>query len=287
MNDSFHRLLDTIRTLHAPGGCPWDIDQTPLSMRHDLLEECYEAIDAITEGDAAHTKEELGDLLFNTLSLCHMFERRGDFTTDEVLDGVNEKIVRRHPHVFPHSEGKTQMDKPPSNADEVTENWRKIKENVEGRTSESVLDSVPEHFSALQKSLKMLKKAAEKGFTWTSIEQVTEKVSEELREVQEAAHKAEAARTRPGEKPFSAGAANGALDEAQKLLEEEIGDLLMAAANCARWVGFDPEIALERASRKLKKRFQFVERSMRGKAIPMDGAHLDDMLGFWNEAKKH
>lgn len=285
MRNSFQNLLDTIKTLRAPGGCPWDIDQTPLSMRHDLLEECFETIDAITKNDAQHAREELGDLMFNALVMCYMFEQRGDFTIDDVFDDVNAKIIRRHPHVFEQSEGKSQMEKKPLDSAEVLVNWDKIKENVEGRKSESVLDSVPDNFSSLEKSLKMMKKAAKKNFDWTSIEQVKAKFREELCEVQEAEQEVSEARKNLAEKPFTVSSSNENLNAAQLHLEEEIGDAIMAFVNYSRWVSVDPEIALDRSIRKFKKRFQFVEKSMEENGIPMDKNHLDKMIKFWNEAK--
>ncbi|MBR0031704.1 MAG: nucleoside triphosphate pyrophosphohydrolase [Treponema sp.] len=285
MRNSFQNLLDTIKTLRAPGGCPWDIDQTPLSMRHDLLEECFETIDAITKNDAQHAREELGDLMFNALVMCYMFEQRGDFTIDDVFDDVNAKIIRRHPHVFEQSEGKSQMEKKPLDSAEVLVNWDKIKENVEGRKSESVLDSVPDNFSSLEKSLKMMKKAAKKNFDWTSIEQVKAKFREELCEVQEAEQEVSEARKNLAEKPFTVSSSNENLNAAQLHLEEEIGDAIMAFVNYSRWVSVDPEIALDRSIRKFKKRFQFVEKSMEENGIPMDKNHLDEMIKFWNEAK--
>ena len=285
MRNSFQNLLDTIKTLRAPGGCPWDIDQTPLSMRHDLIEECFETIDAITKNDAQHAREELGDLMFNALVMCYMFEQRGDFTIDDVFDDVNAKIIRRHPHVFEQSEGKSQMEKKPLDSAEVLVNWDKIKENVEGRKSESVLDSVPDNFSSLEKSLKMMKKAAKKNFDWTSIEQVKAKFREELCEVQEAEQEVSEARKNLAEKPFTVSSSNENLNAAQLHLEEEIGDAIMAFVNYSRWVSIDPEIALDRSIRKFKKRFQFVEKSMEENGIPMDKNHLDEMIKFWNEAK--
>ena len=285
MRNSFQNLLDTTKTLRAPGGCPWDIDQTPLSMRHDLLEECFETIDAITKNDAQHAREELGDLMFNALVMCYMFEQRGDFTIDDVFDDVNAKIIRRHPHVFEQSEGKSQMEKKPLDSAEVLVNWDKIKENVEGRKSESVLDSVPDNFSSLEKSLKMMKKAAKKNFDWTSIEQVKAKFREELCEVQEAEQEVSEARKNLAEKPFTVSSSNENLNAAQLHLEEEIGDAIMAFVNYSRWVSVDPEIALDRSIRKFKKRFQFVEKSMEENGIPMDKNHLDKMIKFWNEAK--
>ena len=138
----------------------------------------------------------------------------------------------------------------------------------------------------LEKSFKMLKKAAKRQFDWTSIDQVKAKVGEELQEVYEAENDVSSAKSAPEDKAFSVGSSNEKLDAAQLHLEEEIGDLLMAVVNYARWVCVDPEIALERANRKFKARFGCVEESMHIQNIPMDKNHLDDMLRFWNDAKK-
>lgn len=285
MQNSFKNLMETIKTLREPGGCPWDIDQTPMSMRHDLLEECFEAIDAITQNDSAHAKEELGDLLFNTLVMCYMYEQNGDFTIADVFGDINAKLIRRHPHVFPQSEGKSQMEKKPLDATEVLKNWDKIKENVEGRKSDSVLDSIPENFSVLQKSFKMLKKASKRQFEWSNIDEAKSKVLEEFEEIQDAKNEVENAKKSPEDKAFTKKGGNPEFDKAQSHLEEEVGDFLLAAVNYARWLSVDPEIALDRANRKFKSRFQFVEHSMAEKNILMDEEHQKEMLGFWNEAK--
>lgn len=280
MTNSFQNLMKTIKTLREPNGCPWDIDQTPMSMRHDLLEECFESIDAITQNDAAHAKEELGDLLFNVLVMCYMYEQSGDFTISDVLSDVNEKIIRRHPHVFGNTKTESKIS-----TEEVLSNWDKIKENVEGRKSESVLDSIPENFSVLLKSYKMLKKASKKNFEWRNIEEVKSKVEEEYNEVQEAKIEVEKAKISVEDKAFTKKGGNPTLNEAQNHLEEEVGDLFLALVNYSRWLNVNPEIALNRANQKFKSRFQFVEKSMSEKDVPMDKDHLSEMIQFWNDAK--
>lgn len=293
MNKAFQNLMNTIKTLREPGGCPWDIDQTPFSMRQDLLEECFESIDAITQDDSLHAKEELGDLLFNVLVMCYMYEQKGDFTIADVLSDVNEKIIRRHPHVVFQTEDEKRQaasqlavgNVDSISKEQVLSNWEKIKENVEGRKSESVLDSVPENFSVLLKSYKMLKKASKKNFEWSSLEEVKSKLEEEFREVQEAKAEVENAKKSPSDKAFTIKGGNPELNKAQNHLEEEVGDMFLALVNYSRWLDVNPEIALDRADRKFKSRFQFVEKSMKEKDIPMDKDHLSEMLQFWNEAK--
>ena len=184
--DAFRRFLETIQTLRAPGGCPWDRDQTPLSMRRDLIEETFEAVDAISQEDAEHAKEELGDVLLNTMMISYMFEQENAFTIADSITELTDKLIRRHPHVWPQSEGKSEVKSAVSNAQEVLSQWDRIKENVEGRKTSSILDEVPEGFPPLLRAFKLQKKAAKKGFDWKDLGPVTEKVREELSEVEEA-----------------------------------------------------------------------------------------------------
>jgi len=260
----FENLLSVIKILISENGCPWDKVQTPLSLRQYMIEECFETIDAITQGDKNHIKEELGDLFFNVLLDACIFERDGDFTVDECLNEISQKLIRRHPHVFAESEGKIE-----SNSD-LNKQWESIKKNVEGRKEKCTLDSVPDGFPPLLKANKMLKKASKTGFEWQNIEQVRSKVLEELDEVKEA----------------EADLKNDKSQEKQNHLEEEVGDLLLSVVNYARWLDIDPSTALSRANKKFKKRFDFVESSMKQAQIPMDENHLNEMMNFWNEAKK-
>lgn len=277
--NGFEKLLSVIKTLISENGCPWDKVQTPLSLRRFMIEECFETIDAITEGDANHVKEELGDLFFNVLLDACIYEKQGDFKVDECLNEIAQKLIRRHPHVFDESEGKIE-----ANSD-LNVQWDKIKENVEGRKEKCTLDSVPNGFPPLLKATKMLKKASKTGFEWENISQVKEKILEELEEVEDAQKKLEKC-------TFESISNNESEIEAKKLsskeflhLEEEVGDLLLSVVNYARWLGVDSSTALERANRKFKKRFDFVETSMKEKSISMDEKHLKEMMEFWNKAK--
>ena len=300
-SDAFSYFFKTIQTLRAAGGCPWDREQTPLSMRRDLIEETFEAVDAISQNDAAHAKEELGDVFLNAAMISYMYEQQGSFKVAEVLTELADKLIRRHPHVFLQSEGKTEAKGEVKSSDEVLNQWDRIKQNVEGRKGNSILDEVPEGFPPILRAYKLQKKAAKKGFDWDTPELVEEKIEEEFAEVKEA--KAErnkaagaAGGTNAGEggtgtpaggtkpEPFTV-ISNAPLDTAQLHLEEEIGDLLFAVINYARKLGVDPETALTRTNQKFYRRFTYVEKKMAENNIPMDHAHLKEADGFWNEAK--
>ena len=281
---AYKRLLETIRILRAEGGCPWDREQTPLSMRQDLIEECFEAADAISEQDDVHAKEELGDVILNASMIAYMFEQDGKFTVADCIDSLTDKLIRRHPHVFKESEGKAAVTGNVRSAEEVLNQWDRIKENIEGRKSNhSVLDEVPEGFPPLLRAYKMQKKAAKKGFDWKEIEPVYDKILEELSEVKAASEIA--VRCGGTSKAFTAGS-DGQKNEAQLRVEEEIGDLLFAVVNYARHLGVDPEIALSRTNKKFYRRFSFVEQEMNKTGIPMDGNHLEDEDNLWNKAKE-
>ena len=294
---AFLRLSAITRALRAPDGCPWDKDQTPLSLRRDLMEEAFEAIDAITQGDAGHVKEELGDVFFNVMLLAFMYEEAGSFTTEEVLSAIGGKLVRRHPHVFARSEGASQMTGAVTDSAAVLSQWDRIKENVEGRKGASVLDSVPEGFPPLLRAYKLLSKAEKKHFMWESSEDALHKVQEEMDEVAEAVNEVVASRpaARPSAsadsssaqhpRPFTKSGGSPAFDAAQLHLEEEIGDALFAFVNYARSLGVDASLALDRANRKFYRRFTHVEARMAETGRPMDRAHAADMQAFWDEAK--
>lgn len=247
---AFGRLFRLIEILRSPEGCPWDSSQTPASMRPCLIEEMFEVVDAITKDDIDNTREELGDLMFNILLTAYMYEQKGDFTISDSLNDVVDKLIRRHPHVF-------------TDQNYVNGLWEKIKTEVEGRKKDSVLDEVPEGFPPLMKSYKYLKKAAKKGFDWTDVKDVNNKILEELNEVEDAALKTD-----------------------RSHLEEELGDLLLSVVNLSRFYGIDPSVALSRANDKFYNRFSFVEKSMKTNDIPMTTEHLQEMERFWQQAKQ-
>ena len=293
--DAFSYFFKTIQTLRAKGGCPWDREQTPLSMRRDLIEETFEAVDAISQNDAEHAKEELGDVFLNASMISYMYEQEGSFKVAEVLTELADKLIRRHPHVFPQSEGASEANGQVKTGEEVLNQWDRIKQNVEGRKGNSILDEVPEGFPPILRAYKLQKKAAKKGFDWDTPELVEEKIEEEFAEVKEAKIERNKTAGTKGGTGASAGApthtepftvsSNEALDTAQLHLEEEIGDLLFAVINYARKLGVDPETALTRTNQKFYRRFTYVEKKMAENNIPMDHAHLKEADGFWNEAK--
>lgn len=281
---AFNRLYNVVKILRCPEGCPWDKEQTPLSMRRDLIEEVFEAIDAITQEDSFHAKEELGDVMLNATMISYMYEQKGDFSVAEVLNELAEKLIRRHPHVFPESEGSVCANTPVKNGEQVLNQWDRIKENLEGRKTECILDEVPQGFPPLLKAYKMQKKAAKKGFDWDNVEDVKAKITEELAEVEEARLKVNELLKNQDVHVFEMKSSKEA-DEAQKELEGEIGDLLFAVVNYARHLGVDPETALNATNTKFHKRFSYVQKKMEENEIPMIQENLSKMDEFWNEAK--
>jgi len=254
--DSFATLYAIIARLRAPDGCPWDREQSPSSIRNNIVEEAYELVEAITEKDADHIREESGDLFLLATMAAYMYEQEGSFTVAQALDSVSEKLVRRHPHVF----GDSDADSP----DAVVEQWNRIKEQKEGRRKkDSLLDEVPRHLPPLERAYKIQKKAAKVGFDWTRLDSVWDKIEEELRESREAFD------AKDGED-----------------LDSEIGDLLYSVINLARFTGIDPAIALQRTNEKFSHRFRHVEKRMKEAGLPMSREHMESMDGFWEEAKE-
>ncbi|MGP1593687.1 MAG: nucleoside triphosphate pyrophosphohydrolase [Treponema sp.] len=271
IEEQFTRLYGIIARLRNPeGGCPWDIEQTPMTLRSTILEETYETIEAIEEVSAdphasAHVAEELGDVMLNVMMIAYMFEQEEDFSVADMLRRVNEKLVRRHPHVFGQTEGfnfSNDAEKP-STAETVLAQWDIIKEKVEGRAAESVLDSVPKHFPPLLRAAKLQKKAAKKGFDWDSIDEVWKKIDEELGEFRAAIAEHDTAH-----------------------IEEEFGDVLFAFVNLARHLHINSSLALTGTNNKFERRFRFVEQKMHEKGIPCTHENLAQMDSFWNEAKQ-
>lgn len=285
--DAFAALYSVVAALRGTGGCPWDQDQTPLAMRHNIVEEAFEAADAIAQGDAPHVREELGDVLFNVLLTAFMYGQQGEFSVAAMLEEIRAKLVRRHPHVFAAGQ-----DAAPASKEAVNARWDGIKDGIEGRARESVLEQVPQGFPPLLRAYKLLGKAAKLHFDWNDAAGARKKLCEELAAVDDAAAavRAElAAKPLPGggkAAPFTVSAGNPAADRAQLHLEEEIGDLLLSAVNLSRMHGVDPSVALDRANRKFVRRFSFVERRMKEQGIPFAEEHLADMEAFWQEAKR-
>lgn len=286
---AYERFLNVIHTLRAPGGCPWDREQTPASMRADLIEETFEAVDAISADDGEHAKEELGDVLLNDTMISYMYEQRGDFTIADEINELADKLIRRHPHVFKDSEGQSQVQEKADDAEKVLAQWDRIKENVEGRKNKSILDDVPESFPPLLRAYKLQKKSAKKGFDWPDVLGVEDKIFEEWNEVQTAKTDLEKLKiSNPGQHPLEESSCPK-LDKAQLALEEELGDLFFVLVNYCRHLGVNPENALARANKKFYDRFTYVESEMEKEGRIMNKenakANFDEMNRLWNEAK--
>lgn len=272
---AFGRLYSIIKRLRAPDGCPWDREQTPLTMRSDLIEETFEAVDAISQNDAPHVKEELGDVFLNTAMIAYMNEQLGNFTAAEALNDVSDKIIRRHPHVFPNSEGQQNaLEGGAKTAEQVLTQWDAIKRGVENRGGKSILDEVPKGFPPLLKAYKMHKKAAKAGFDWENADGVFEKLNEELAELKEAA-----------------AIEADAKDEAQKeachaATEAELGDVLSCIVNIARKLKIDPNVAMEKANSKFYRRFSSVEAQAKALNKDIKECSMEELESFWQNAKK-
>lgn len=270
IGEEFENFFKIIKRLRAPGGCPWDIEQTPMSMRTPLLEEVYEAVEAIEEeklkiGDAGHVKEELGDVILNAVMISYMYEQDGIFSAAELLAGLSQKLIRRHPHVFGATEGFAGNDNPDkaSTPEEVLTQWEKIKNTVEKREKKnSVLDGIPKSFPSMLKAFKMQKRVSKTGFDWENAESALSKINEELSEFYEA--------VKSGVK---------------EKMEEELGDIFFSLINVSRLLEINPELAMQRTNKKFENRFKYIEEQMRNLGLELSKENLAAMENFWNEAK--
>ncbi|HYC01337.1 MAG TPA: nucleoside triphosphate pyrophosphohydrolase [Candidatus Limnocylindrales bacterium] len=254
----FAALVALMHRLRSPGGCPWDAEQTHQSLRPYLIEEAYEVLDAINGGDDRELRDELGDLLLQVIFHAELAQERGAFTIDDVIEGLADKLVRRHPHVF--------ADVEVGSAQDVERNWSAIKKSERkkaGRDRPSAIDGLPSGLPALARAKRIGEKAASAGFDWDRPEDVRAKVAEELAELDDA--------MRSG-------------DDAA--VEEEVGDLLFAIASMARLRRIDAESALAAALRKFDTRFRQLEREVEssGREIrQLDGRELE---AIWQSVKK-
>jgi tetrapyrrole methylase family protein/MazG family protein len=259
---AFRALYDVIVRLRGPGGCPWDREQSPQSLRGDLIEETYECVEAIDGKDPAHIREELGDLYLLVTMIAYMHQEEGAFTVGETLDGIAEKLIRRHPHVFANLKVR--------DTEEVLENWARIKVEQEGKKpKDSILDQVSRGLPPLDRAFKLQKKAAKAGFDWPGAEGVIAKVREELEETGAAL-----ATSPPGEGP------------AAEALEGELGDLLFSVVNLCRYLKADPSVALQRTIVKFERRFKRVEQKLKESGREPGPENFTLMDRYWDEAKR-
>jgi nucleoside triphosphate diphosphatase len=257
---ALERLLGIMAALRTPGtGCPWDLEQTFSTVAPYTIEEAYEVADAIQRENLADLRDELGDLLLQVVFHARMAEEAGAFAFGDVVAAVSEKLVRRHPHIF----GNIRDLSP----EEVKSLWERIKREERDARSVSApqgqLDGVPVALPALTRAEKLTRKAAAVGFDWPDADQVVAKIREEVDEVADAL-------------------ASGSRDE----IEDELGDLLFAAANLARHAGIDAEAAGRRANAKFERRFRAIEAALARQGRSLDDADLDEMERLWAEAKR-
>ncbi|WP_371365637.1 hypothetical protein SRRS_03280 [Sporomusa rhizae] len=255
---SLDPVVDVMARLRSPGGCVWDIEQTHLSLRRYFVEEVYEVLEAIELADGVKLCEELGDVLLQIVFHARIAEESGGFTMQDVIDNVTEKMVRRHPHVF----GSITV----RDAAEVVLNWEQIKKREKALERTGVLDGIPVGLPSLMTAYKLQAKAAKVGFDWDNIAPVWDKVFEELQELREAAALPAVAREREA--------------------EGELGDVLFAVVNLARFMGIDPETALNVTNNKFRKRFAYIEIKLKEQKCRWEDMDLASLDILWEEAKK-
>ncbi len=256
---SLAALAETVAFLRGPDGCPWDQEQTPLSVRDNFIEEVAEAIEALESENAADICEELGDVLFHIVFQAQMAAEAGDFTLTDVIAGVNAKLIRRHPHVWvPDDSGNFSV----SSSREVVLNWQKLKEKekADQGTPQSILDDLPPVLPALMRAGKIQKRVKKVGFDWPDISGVVDKVAEELEELKAAKNSAEQA--------------------------DELGDLLFAVVNWARWLDIDAEIALRDANLRFENRFRELESLAAKRGQELSALDIEALDLLWEEAKE-
>ncbi|MHA0857616.1 bifunctional methyltransferase/pyrophosphohydrolase YabN [Paenibacillus sp. CMAA1364] len=257
---TFERLHEIVGILRSPGGCPWDQEQTHESIRKNLIEETYEVLETIDEDDPEHMQEELGDLLLQILLHSQMEEENGSFNVYDVIQGINDKLIYRHPHVF--------GDVTAQDAESAITHWDKMKEEENKRKGLdaqrlSVLDGIPRDLPALMKAYKLQKKAAKVGFDWDNIDGVFAKIEEELDELREAIQQ----------------------DQSHEDQVSELGDLLFAVSNAARFIHSDPEAALSTTNQKFTQRFHFIEAYLAQQGRSVHDSTVEEMEEIWALAK--
>ncbi len=248
-------LVQIVSKLRSPEGCPWDRQQTHASLKPFLLEEAYELFEAIDQQEADSIKDELGDVLLQVLLHAKIADEQGAFSINDVISNLGDKLIRRHPHVFGEVEANT--------AEQVTKNWEAIKKEEQGMMERtSALDGIPTVFPALMRAEKVQKKAAKVGFDWDETLDVVEKVHEELGELKRAVE-----------------------GGVQPEVEDELGDLLFAIVNLARFIKVDPEFALRRATNKFTDRFHLVEGYAKAGNLDLVDLNLTELNLLWDRAK--
>ena len=264
--DKLHYIMACLR--HPEFGCPWDLEQNAVTIAPNTLEEAYEVVDAIESGDSEHLKEELGDLLLQVVFHAQLAQEQNTFTLDDVVDGISEKLLRRHPHVFP--DGKLEsfgQAEALTKAEDALTSWEAVKAQEKSDKTElqgSVMSAVPKGLPPFSRARKLQKQASKVGFDWAEIKPVIAKIEEELTEFKEEVEK------------------NSALN----LIEEELGDLLFSCVNASRFLKLDPEITLLKANNKFEKRFTLMEQMLKNTETDWADCNLEELDVLWEKAKK-
>ena len=263
--DKFERLVEIMATLRGPNGCPWDKQQDFSSLKPMLVEEVYEVLEAVENGDFDGISEELGDLLLHIVFNAHLGKEAGRFDINTVIDKISDKLLRRHPHVFGSESAST--------AEEVIKNWETIKaqekaQKLKSRTPEqrSLLEGIPSKLPAIHEAHQISSRAARVGFDWPDVDGIFDKLQEEVGELK-------------------AVIATGGDGDRRERLEDEIGDMLFVIVNIARYLKIDSESALKRANRKFKSRFQYMEAELAKQGKTLEQTPLDEMEVLWQKAK--
>ena len=248
--EEFTKLVKIIARLRGPDGCPWDRKQTHSSLREFLLQENYEVLESLDESDFPKLRQELGDLLLQIMLHTQIASENGEFNLKDVLENLNNKLVRRHPHIF----GNEKVQ----GAEEVSHNWEQLKKK-ERKEDSSILDSVPRQMPALAYSQEVQRRASQIGFDWDNINGVIDKLVEEIKE----------------------------LNQSVSLKEktEEFGDIFFTLANISRRLGIDPEASLRQANRKFYRRFKYMEETSRQRGMDFSKLSFDEQNALWEEAK--
>jgi len=255
-SNNINAIIKLIRVLRSPAGCPWDKKQKPKDLGRYILEETYEVLDALDNNNHQSVKEELGDLLFQILFLVEIYEEKKLFSLKDVVSEINEKMIRRHPHVF--------GDKKVDSVQEVKNNWQVIKKSERaGEKQAGLFAHVPRSLPALKRAQKITTIASDAGFDWPDADNVLKKMREELRE-------------------FSAALKSGN----RKKIDEELGDVIFTAVNLSRFAGVDAETALTQTTNKFLRRFSFIEKRLSAQGKSLNEATLKEMDKIWNESKE-
>ncbi|MBI5206684.1 MAG: nucleoside triphosphate pyrophosphohydrolase [Candidatus Firestonebacteria bacterium] len=255
-NLSFIKLVNLMQSLRGDKGCPWDKEQTHKSIRNCLIEEAYEVLEAIDEGNPHKLKEELGDLLLQVVFHSQIADENNQFTIEDVISAISDKLIRRHPHVF--------SDLSLKNKEEVLNNWEKIKqEEKKNINCPSILDGIPKNIPSLIRAHRIQDRVARVGFDWKHINDVYKKLDEEMQEFKDACNK-----------------------EDQQAILEELGDVFFTLVNVARFLEKDPEEALQKTISKFIERFKYIEKEINKENKNFDNYNLIELEKLWEDSKK-